>query len=200
MKWDKLVIATRNRDKVREIQDLLKTLPVTILSINDFDHMIEVVEDQPTLQANAIKKATEISAQFDMPALADDTGLEVDALDGAPGVFSSRFAGPQASYDENVDLLLHRLNDVPKTQRAARFRTVMALAFGNEIDTVEGVCDGTILQERRGSNGFGYDPVFYVPEFEQTLAEMDLAHKNKISHRAKALQNMKDILQQKFGA
>ncbi len=200
MNWDKIVIATSNRDKVTEIQHVLHDLPITILSINDLGNMPEVVEDQPSLRGNALKKAKEISKQFDLPVVSDDTGLEVDALDGAPGVYSSRFAGANATYEDNVTKLLQQLANVPPALRTARFRTVIAFGENGNFHTVEGVCEGEILRERRGNNGFGYDSVFFIPEYKKTLAEMSLEQKNKISHRAKALLNLKDMLKNKLGA
>lgn len=200
MKWRQLLLATANQDKVKELSLLLKEAPITILSINDLDTYPKVVEDKPTLEENAIKKAIAFARATGYPALADDTGLEVDILDGAPGVYSARYAGAGATYDENVDKLLRQLDGIPYNKRRAKFRTVMALAYDEKIDTVEGVCQGYILHERRGADGFGYDPVFFVPEFNKTFAEMALDEKNKISHRGRALQKAKALLQQKLGA
>ncbi len=200
MKWDHVLLATANLDKVKEMADYLKDLPITVLSIHDLKDFPQVIEDRPTLEGNAIKKAVEFAHATGYPSLADDTGLEVDALNGDPGVYSARYAGENATYSENVDKLLHELGDTRMEQRTARFRTVMALAYDGSIKTVDGVCDGYILQARRGNGGFGYDPVFFVPDYQKSFAEMDLNEKNDISHRGKALRKMKEILQQKLGA
>ena len=199
MNVDKILLATRNKDKVREIKELLSDLSVAVLSIDDFPDIPEVKEDRNTLQGNAVKKAVELSKHFHMPALADDTGLEVDALNGAPGVFSARYAGENATYSQNVDKLLADLKDVADEKRTAQFRTVVAFADNGAVDTVEGVCKGVILRARRGDGGFGYDPVFYAPQVGKTFAEMTVAEKNKISHRGLALQKMKQLLISKFG-
>lgn len=200
MPASKLLIATRNKDKVREIADLIKFAPFTILSINDLPDLPEVAEDQDSLQGNAVKKAVELSEYYQLPALADDTGLEVDALNGAPGVFSARFAGEHASYDENVSKLLNELEDSPYAQRTAQFRTIMALAHHGNVYTVEGICRGIITDVRRGDDGFGYDPVFFYPPLGKTFAELSLREKNRISHRAIALQKMILLLKEIFGA
>jgi XTP/dITP diphosphohydrolase len=196
----KLLIATRNKDKVREIADLLKFTPFSVLSINDLPDLQEVAEDQGSLQGNAVKKAVNLSEYYQLPALADDTGLEVDALNGAPGVFSARYAGEHTSYDENVSKLLRELAFLPLEQRTAQFRTVMALAHQGNVHTVEGICRGIITNERRGEDGFGYDPVFYYPPLGKTFAELSLQEKNTISHRAIALQKMLHLLKELFGA
>jgi len=197
MTLNKLVLATQNKDKIREIRTLLAPFDVSLIVPAE---KIKVVEDRNTLEGNAIKKAGETAEQYGMPALADDTGLEVDALDGAPGVHSARYAGENASYDENVDKLLHQLESVPAEKRGARFRTVVALVVDDKIYTTEGICKGVILKTRRGTGGFGYDPVFYIPERGVTLAEMTLEEKNQISHRGVALLKMKKVIQEQFGA
>ncbi len=192
--WTELFVATKNMDKIREITDVLSDLNIHINSINDFPNLPDVIENQTTLEGNALKKASEFSKACGYPALADDTGLEVDALNGAPGIYSSRYAGDNATYDQNVDKLLEELKSVPKEKRTARFRTIIALVGPGFTKTVEGVCEGMILSERQGDGGFGYDPVFYVPETGQTFAQMPLSEKNKISHRGRALQSMKRVL------
>ncbi len=199
MRRHRLLIATRNVDKVRELSELFQSVPLHLHTINDFD-LPPVVEDQDTLQGNAVKKAVSCFEASGIPSLADDTGLEVDALNGAPGVYSSRFAGEHASYDENVDKLLRMLEGLPLEKRTARFRTVMALAYDGGLRITEGVCEGLILEQRRGTNGFGYDPVFYFPPLQKTFAELTLSEKNRVSHRAVALQKMRQILQEVFGA
>ncbi len=182
----KLVLATHNRDKVVELRESMHGLPIEILSLDHFSDAPEAEEDGDTLEANAVKKALIIHAHTHLPAVADDTGLMVDALNGAPGVYSSRYAGPQATYADNVQKLLRALKDVPAIQRTAEFRTVMALALSGKTYLVEGKCRGRITLAPQGSNGFGYDPVFFVPELNKTFAELTLAEKNQISHRGKA--------------
>ncbi|MDZ7724003.1 MAG: RdgB/HAM1 family non-canonical purine NTP pyrophosphatase [candidate division KSB1 bacterium] len=187
-----LLVASKNPDKIREISNALSGLQLCIVSMYDVPALPDVDEDRDTLQGNAIKKARELSRAAGLPALADDTGLEVDALNGAPGVYSARYAGPNARYEDNVTKLLTEMQG--KRDRTARFRTVAALVWGDHVRTVEGVCEGEILTERRGDGGFGYDPVFYIPEYNQTFAEMSLSLKNKISHRGKAIGNIKPMV------
>ena len=193
-----LVVATRNLDKLREINAVLNETSIKILSMHDFPDFPEVEEDGETLEENAIKKAREIQEFAGLPALADDTGLEVDALSGKPGVYSSRFAGELASYDDNVKKLLNDLQEVPELNRGAQFRTVIALQNNKKVWTVEGTQTGEILFETKGSGGFGYDPVFFVPEYQQTFAEMTLDLKNQISHRGKALVKIKKMMVEHF--
>lgn len=189
-----MVLATSNQDKIIEIRHLLQDLPVQIVALTDFSDVPQVVEDQATLEGNAVKKAQLISQFTGLPALADDTGLEVDCLKGAPGVLSARYAGEDASYSDNVAKLLLEMKSVPTEQRQARFRCVIALANGRSIETVEGSCEGLIANKPKGTGGFGYDPVFYVPEYGQTFAEMSLELKNQISHRGRALRKAKQYL------
>ncbi|MDZ7270319.1 MAG: XTP/dITP diphosphatase [candidate division KSB1 bacterium] len=190
----RLVLATRNRDKIREMCQLLADNGWEILSLEQFRDAPEVVEDGATIEANATKKALTVAQFTGLPALADDTALEVDCLGGAPGVYSSRYAGPDASYADNVLKLLRALEGVPEEDRLARFRCVIAIAEGERVRTVEGVCEGRITTEPRGDGGFGYDPVFLVPDLGKTFAEMTPAQKNAISHRGKALQKAKALL------
>jgi len=192
----KILLATRNNDKIREIREVLTGLDIDILTLDQFPEITEVVEDGQTIQENALKKARAVSHVTHLLALADDTGLEVDYLSGQPGVYSSRFAGESATYDDNCNKLLEQMKGVPGEQRTARFRCVIAMINSDVETLVEGVCDGFIIDEKRGSGGFGYDPLFYVPKFDQTFAEMPLAQKNKISHRGLALQKAKAFLQE----
>ena len=194
-----VVLATRNQDKIQEISALLAELPITFLSLADFPHLPEVVEDGTTCQENAVKKAKETAEKTGHWVLADDTGLEVAALDGRPGVYAARYAGEQATYAENCQKLLEELRHTPTDQRGARFLTVMALVDPvGQTRLIEGELHGQIAEEFYGSQGFGYDPVFYVPEAQKTLAEMTLTEKNSCSHRGKALQLAKDLLKQQF--
>jgi XTP/dITP diphosphohydrolase len=195
----KIVLATGNRDKVRELRHALDGLAIDILTRDDFPGIPETIEDGATLDANALKKARELCEATGLAGVADDTGLEVDALNGEPGVYSSRFAGPGATYADNVNLLLKRMEGVPEKARGAQFRCVIALVepAGAEI-LVEGVCEGRILTEARGDGGFGYDPVFLVPSFGRTFAEMSVAEKDGISHRGRAMARMRRLLEERF--
>jgi XTP/dITP diphosphohydrolase len=182
----KLIIATRNIHKLNEIREIFSFPSLEILSAFDFNEVPDVVEDGDTLEANAIKKAVEIANATGYWALADDSGLEVAALDGAPGVYSARYAGEHCSYADNNEKLLHEL--AAKSDRSACFRTVIALSDpdGN-IQTVEGSCSGVIIEELRGTTGFGYDPLFVPEGYSETFAELGSEVKNRISHRGKAL-------------
>jgi XTP/dITP diphosphohydrolase len=190
-----LVLATNNRDKIREIKNLLDDLPLTILTFEDFIDFPEVEETGETLEENAILKAISIAEFSGYSALADDSGLEVEYLAGAPGVYSSRFAGPGCTYDDNCQKLLRKLADFPNERRSARFRTVIAIAWdSSKVETVEGTVDGIITSERIGDAGFGYDPVFYYPPAGKTFAEMALEEKNRVSHRGKALLKARSLI------
>lgn len=195
-----LILATKNRDKVREMGRLFADLPVRVVSAADLPEAPDVVEDGDTLEANALKKARETASACGELCLADDTGLEVDALGGAPGVYSARYAGEDVSYEDNWRKLLRELDGVPEARRTARFRTVMALVDPREGAefTVEGALEGRILEAPQGDGGFGYDPVFFVPEAGRTLAEMDLTEKNRISHRGRAAVAMVDVLKREL--
>ena len=190
MRIERLVVATKNQDKLREIEAVLLGLGLVGEIVPGMDWP-EVEETEPTLQGNARLKAQAVVAATGLPALADDTGLEVDGLDGAPGVRSSRYAGEAATYADNVELLRRTLAGV--ANRSARFRTVMTLMLpGAEDISAEGVLDGRIIDEPRGASGFGYDPVFEVDG--RTLAEMSEDEKNAISHRARAIRALAEVL------
>ena len=190
-----LVLATRNRHKGEELAALLADLGICIRTLDDFPGVHEVDEDGITCEANAIKKATEMAQATGLPAVADDTGLEVDALGGRPGVYAARYAGEHATYEDNCKKLLEELRDVPMAQRSAAFVTVAAIAFPNgEVQVAHGSLKGLITEAAVGSAGFGYDPVFLVPELGKTLAELTPAEKNRVSHRAKAFAKAKEIL------
>lgn len=195
----KIVLATANWDKILELRHALEGLPVEILTRDDFPGVPEVTEDGSTLEDNALKKARALCEATGIVAMGDDTGLEVAALDGAPGVFSGRFAGPKATYADNLRKLLRDMEGVPKERRGARFRCVIALVEPNGVEVlVEGTCEGTILTEPRGSGGFGYDPVFSVPPDGRTFAEMTVEEKDKISHRGRAMARMRRLLAERF--
>lgn len=192
---NELVLATRNPGKVREMVTLLADLGVTVRSLSDVPGAPEVEEDGRTFAENAVKKAETIARFTGLPALADDSGLEVDALGGAPGVFSARYAGEGASDAANNAKLLAALAGVPPERRTARYRCVLALAVpGMPTVTVEGVCEGRIAEQPRGSGGFGYDPLFYLPHKGKTMAELAPEEKNAISHRGQALRRLKALL------
>jgi XTP/dITP diphosphohydrolase len=184
----RLVVATTNPGKLKEIIRLLEGLPIEVLSLADYPAMPEVDETGSTFAENAILKAVHAARFTGEMALADDSGLEVDALGGRPGINSSRFAGPGATDAQRNRLLLEKMKDVPDEERTARFRCVAALASPSEdSQTFDGVCEGRILREPRGDNGFGYDPLFYLPDHGKTMAELPSELKNRISHRAKAM-------------
>ena len=185
----KLVLATRNLGKVRELSDMLsQQCGIEVLSMRDFPEAPDVVEDGETYQDNAKKKAVDIAKYVGVLALADDSGLEVDALGGAPGVHSARYAGSDASDADRIAKLLAATRNVPDDERTARFKCAVAVAEPNgRADVVMGVCDGKIIREPRGNMGFGYDPVFVPHGYDQTFAELGKQIKNRISHRAKAL-------------
>mgnify|MGYP005841134661 FL=1 len=191
---DQLILATRNKDKIVEIEQLLEEFDLSITTASEFADLPETVEDHDTLRGNAIKKAKEVFIHTGIPSVADDTGLEVDALDGRPGVFSARYAGEKASYSDNVTKLLEELKGVESEQRTARFRTVAALALEKKVYLFDGVCNGFITEKPSGTGGFGYDPVFKPEGYEQTFAELDAAAKNTISHRGRALNKLKAFL------
>jgi XTP/dITP diphosphohydrolase len=195
-----LVMATRNPGKVRELQELLQDLGITLLSLADFPHLPEIPEEGATFAENAAAKALTVARLTGLPALADDSGLAVDALGGAPGVFSARYALDRTAPDPPTDTdnwrkLLEELQDVPWDERGARFVCEIALARPDgRLYRAHGECLGVIALEPRGKTGFGYDPVFWVPEYEATMAQLGPAIKNRISHRARALAALKDLL------
>ena len=195
---NQIVLATHNPDKRVEIASLLSDLGITVRSLAEFPQAPVVVEDGETCEANAIKKAKTIADYTGLVAVADDTGLQVDALGGRPGVHAARYAGAEVTYEDNWKKLLRELDGVPLEQRGARFLTVVAIAspFRQEVDTVEGVLNGVIAPRPAGKGGFGYDPVFLVPELGKTLAELAPSEKNRISHRAQAFAKAKVVLQQ----
>ncbi len=191
----KLVLATRNPHKAAELSRMLADLEIELVSACDFPDVPEVVEDGATLEANAILKAVALSEATGLPALADDTGLEVEALGGAPGVLSARFAGPDVTYEDNNRKLLDELRGIPRPARRAAFRCVVALAVpGTEVVTAEGRTEGTILEEPRGCQGFGYDPLFLPDGHGRTYAEMAQDEKNAVSHRGKAVRAARELV------
>ncbi len=193
----RLVFASRNPGKLIELRQLLADVDVDVVSVADLDQRIpDTVEDADTFEGNAAKKALEVSRATGLPALADDSGLAVDALDGAPGVYSARYAGEPCDDENNNDKLLAALSEVADAERGARFVSVIAFAdcagnLGDEVLLSRGECPGLILRERRGTGGFGYDPLFLVPELGKTYAELGSGTKNDLSHRARAMKAIK---------
>ncbi len=189
----KAVIATRNRGKIKELKELLVDFGLDILPLDHFPQVGEIVEDGDTFFENAMKKAKTVSEKTGLMAIADDSGLEVDALKGAPGVYSARYAGEDATDNQNYLKLLDKMKDIPTEKRGAQFRCVMvAYRPDGKWVSAEGVCRGRISPSPKGEQGFGYDPVF-VPEGDtRTMAELTREEKNKISHRGKALEILKE--------
>ena len=183
-----ILIATRNRGKLREVTEMLRGFDLILETLDDHPNLLEPVEDGATFEENATRKARHYARLTGRWTLADDSGLEVDALGGEPGVHSARYAGPACDAAANNAKLIGKLAGVPHRGRTARFRCVVALAGGGRVAaTASGVVEGVIIDDPRGSNGFGYDPHFYLPEHEMTTAEMNLEQKNRISHRGRAL-------------
>jgi len=196
-----MVLATRNKKKVEEIKKIFGPMDTAsrIYTLDDFPDMEDVVEDGETFEANAIKKAKQVAEATGMTALADDSGLEVDALDGAPGVYSARYAGEDADDKANNDKLLDALNGVPEDKRGAQFVCCIALASREETRTFTGYVKGRIGIGPKGASGFGYDPLFYPEGSKKTFAEMSDKDKNAISHRANALRELQQYLLTKRG-
>ena len=184
----RVILATRNRGKVSELARMLEGTGIVVASLDDFPDLPEVEETGTTFAENALLKARSTADRIGLAALADDSGLEVDALGGRPGVYSARFAGPHASDEANNEKLVTLLADTPAAERTARFRSVVAVAApGGDSFVADGACEGVILPAPRGTDGFGYDPLFLVPEFGRTFAELSVDEKNRISHRGQAL-------------
>ena len=191
-----IVLATHNPDKKKEIMIALRELGVNILSLDSFPEIGEIEETGSTLLENSLIKARTVSAVTGKPAIADDTGLEVDALNGAPGIYSARYAGINVSYEDNVRKLLSEMSSFDMDSRTARFRTVVSFHSSNEELWTEGVIEGSITMNAIGKGGFGYDPVFRVRKTGKTFAEMTRQEKNRISHRGVALDNMRQLLKE----
>jgi len=192
----KLLLATNNLGKVREYRSLLQNIPFRLVTLAEEGITTTVNEVGESLEENARLKATVLAAQSQLPALADDSGLEVDALGGEPGRLSARYAGEGASDRDRVNYLLSRLKGVPWQRRSARFRCVIAIATPDgEVELCCGECKGFITVEPRGEQGFGYDPVFYLPELDRTMAELPLEIKNRVSHRGQAARKVPEVLE-----
>lgn len=186
-----LVFATNNRHKLKEVQSLIPQ-GITLLGLEDIGCLEDVPETQDTIEGNAIQKAAYIKTHYGYDCFADDTGLEVDALQGAPGVFSARYAGEQRNSEDNIQKLLAELNS--STNRQAQFKTVIALELGGEQHQFTGLCRGEITHSKSGTQGFGYDPIFKANGHNKTFAEISLEEKNRIGHRGKAVHQLVDFL------
>ncbi len=196
----RILLATSNQGKLRELRDMTKFLDVEIISWKDLPHHPAIEETGTTFEENAISKARQAAVFSGLPALADDSGLEVDALDGRPGVYSARYAGPGASDADRIIKLLDELDGVSQDRRTARFRCVAAFVdptgpLGERVHVTTGVCEGRILTHPVGAGGFGYDPVFFHPPSNKTFAELKPEEKNRISHRAMAMKAMVSFLE-----
>lgn len=199
-----IILATNNQDKIREIKQLLDDLPITILTRDDFFEFPDIEETGSTLKENAVLKATAIAKFCELPALADDSGLEVDALDGKPGVHSARYSGKEPAYLKNNEKLMTELKGIPTEKRTARFHCVIAIDWSaggtsssvsqNGLDIVDGSVEGVITEDIGTVRGFGYDPVFYYPPAGKRFSEMTLEEKNLVSHRGKALRKAREVI------
>lgn len=197
---NKILFATGNENKMKEIRMILSDLGMPIQSMKEAGIDVDIVEDGSTFEENAIIKATAIAKMTGDIVLADDSGLEIDYLNKEPGIYSARYAGVDASYDIKNRMLLDRLEGVPDEKRTARFVCVIACAFPDgTVETARGTIEGIIGHEIAGENGFGYDPIFYLPEYQCTTAELEPEKKNELSHRGKALRAMRAIMEKKLG-
>ena len=190
----RILLATRNKHKIEEIKIILSDLPLQVLTLNDFPHVPPLKEEGTTFQENSMQKAQAVYEHTKIPTLADDSGLEVFYLNGRPGVFSARYAVERATDAANNQKLLSQMLGVAPRRRRAQFHAVLTLLGDGTVETTEGICSGMLAESPRGTNGFGYDPIFLPDGFFRTYAELTAAEKNTISHRAKALATMKHIL------
>ena len=191
-----IVLATQNRDKREELQEALSEFTVKILSLNDFPFIGEIEEVGQTLQENSMIKAKTVHNLTQLPVIADDTGLEVEALNGAPGIYSARYAGEDVTYEDNVNKLLSEMENIPLENRKAQFRTVISFVDKDRELWTEGRIKGIIGESAKGKNGFGYDPVFFVPELGKTFSELSIGEKNRISHRGLAMKKFRILLRE----
>ena len=191
-----IVLATQNRDKREELQEALSEFTVKILFLNDFPFIGEIEEVGKTLLENSMIKAKTVHNLTQLPVIADDTGLEVEALNGAPGIYSAHYAGEDVTYEDNVNKLLAEMENIPLENRKAQFRTVISFVDKDRELWTEGTIKGIIGETAKGKNGFGYDPVFFVPELEKTFSELSIGEKNKISHRGLAMKKFRILLRE----
>lgn len=190
----KLILATKNNGKVKEIREFFKGMKIELLSLNDYPEVEDIPETGDTFEENAWIKAKAVYDKLQVCTLADDSGLEVDYLNGRPGVYSARYAGENTNDENNRKKLLHEIKQVADHNRTARFICVMILYDGIKKNIFKGVCEGKITESVRGSDGFGYDPLFVPEAYDKTFAELDMETKNRISHRGKALEQLKEYL------
>lgn len=191
-----IILATHNLDKSKELQESLRDSKIKILTLSDFPEIGEIVEDGNSLEENAFIKSRTVFNLTNIPTISDDTGLEVDALNGAPGIYSARYAGINASYTDNVNKMLNQLKNVDKNLRTATFKTVVTFV-SNDLELVsEGSVKGFITEKPSGNSGFGYDPIFYVIEKNKTFSEMNINEKKECSHRGKAIANLKQLFKE----
>jgi XTP/dITP diphosphohydrolase len=195
-----VIIATKNRGKAREFEAIFARRGIMVRTMLDYPELADVEETGQSFEENAILKAEALSMQLKKPVIGDDSGLIVDALDGKPGIYSARYAGEEKNDEANIDKVLNELKDIPTDDRTARFYCALAMAVPGQMTiTVSGKCEGRILEERIGTNGFGYDPIFYLPEKNLSMAELSSSEKNEISHRANALKKLDEILDSVLG-
>ncbi|WP_341202348.1 XTP/dITP diphosphatase [Planomicrobium okeanokoites] len=186
-----IIIATKNKGKAKDFEQLLEPMGYKVLTLHNVAPHMDVEETGETFEANAILKAEAIAQELQATVIADDSGLEIDALDGEPGVYSARYSGDERNDESNIDKVLQKMVQVPNSEKTARFRCVLALASpGKETILFEGTCEGLITDERKGENGFGYDPIFYVPALDKTMAEMKPSEKASVSHRGNAIREL----------
>jgi XTP/dITP diphosphohydrolase len=195
MELKTILIATKNKGKAKEFEALFYPKGYKVLTLLDMDDHLDVEETGKTFEENAKLKAETISSYYNLPVLADDSGLMVDALDGRPGIYSARYAGEEKNDEANLQKVLAEIKDIPDDERTARFYCALAFAIpGEETRLYKGTIEGRITKEPKGSNGFGYDPIFYVPSKEKTMAELSADEKNEISHRAQAIRYLANDL------
>lgn len=194
-----LIVATKNKGKLKEIEELLKDFPIKVKSLADYKNLPEIIEDGKTFRSNALKKALTISRHTKTLVLGEDSGIEVEALGNRPGVYSARYSDPEATDKKNNLKMLRELKGVPMAKRQARYRCVAALTDGeNVIGTASGVCEGVIAEGVNGKNGFGYDPLFFIVQYNKTFGQLDPAIKAGMSHRAKAMKKIQVMLRRFF--
>ncbi|MGB3565817.1 MAG: XTP/dITP diphosphatase [Priestia megaterium] len=194
-----IIIATKNAGKVKDFETLFSPKGFKVKSLLDFPEIEDVEETGVTFAENATLKAEAISSALNTPVIADDSGLAIDALNGEPGVYSARYAGESKDDNANIEKVLQKLNDVPFEKRTARFHCALAIAVpGKRTEIVEGTCEGHILEEKRGENGFGYDPIFFIEKWRCSMAELTKEQKNQISHRANALKRLAPLIDAQF--
>ncbi len=194
----KILVATENENKLNEIRRIMSDVELELIGLFDLPYAVpKVIEDGNSFMENAIKKARETARVAHCPTIADDSGLCIDALNGKPGIFSARYSGSTKNDEENRRKVLEEMSNIPQEERGAQFKCAIAFVVGgNVIGCVEGVCEGYISFDERGTHGFGYDPIFYYPELKKTFAEISGEEKNRVSHRCKALSKTKDLIGQ----